>query len=402
MKTLVYCWEMGSGFGHVGPFSPVAKRFLSDGWRVVLIVKDLGRVAPFFEFGEVDVLQAPIKNSYPVPHVAEPPTYGHMLFNMGYQHADELAAQVEAWRHLFTFLQPDLLVFDHSPTAMLAARGLSAPQATFGTGFCCPPATEPLPLLAEWRPMPEAQRRRDEAELTDRVNAVLSRGKQPPLVSLASLFREIDAHLLTTWPELDHYGTRPDTTYYGTWSLHRVAVADPVVEQWQLSGGKKVFAYVNPMKGLSHLVTCLGKADAETLMVINSADVRPLQQLAKPNVRIVDRLVSLRSVLECGDVAILNGSHNSVAEFLLAGIPLLVLPLHLEQAILGKRIESLQAAAVALPQDAEGVSRQLHAILQRPERLAGAREFRARHAGQSDTERVERVFDRLRELQTES
>ena len=96
MKTLVYTWEMGGGFGHVGPFSSVAKRFLADGWKVVLIVKDLSRVAPFFEPGEVDVLQAPIKNSFPVPHLSEPATYGHMLLNMGYQNADELAAHVEA------------------------------------------------------------------------------------------------------------------------------------------------------------------------------------------------------------------------------------------------------------------------------------------------------------------
>ena len=83
MPTVVYCWEMGGGYGHVGPFSPVAKRFVADGWRVVLIVRDLMRVPAFFEPGEVEVLQAPVKNSHPVPYLAQPATYGHMLLNMG-------------------------------------------------------------------------------------------------------------------------------------------------------------------------------------------------------------------------------------------------------------------------------------------------------------------------------
>lgn len=51
-----------------------------------------------------------------------------MLLNLGYRHVDELQASVRAWKNLFAMLQPDLLVCDHSPTALLVARGMPIPK----------------------------------------------------------------------------------------------------------------------------------------------------------------------------------------------------------------------------------------------------------------------------------
>lgn len=182
MKTIVYCWEMGAGYGHVGPFSQVARCFLRDGWRVVLLVKDLSRVSAFFEPGEVEVLQAPVKNSHPVHFVKDPPTYGHILLNMGYQDTEELGTLIEAWRNLLTLLQPDLLIFDHSPSAIIAARGMTIPQVTFGSGFFSPPPERPLPLMADWRPLSDCQRVDDEDKIVDTINMVLSRWAAPRLL----------------------------------------------------------------------------------------------------------------------------------------------------------------------------------------------------------------------------
>ena len=167
------------GSGHVGPFERVARRFLDDGWRVVLIVRDLSRVHPFFEPGEVEAWQAPFKISRAVPHVPHPDTFGHMLLNLGYRHEGELRQLVDAWRLLFHQLRPDLLVFDHSPTAMLAARGMAVPQATIGHGFFVPVDEDPLRPLAPWKQVPLEQRRADERELVDRINCVLSHNRQP-------------------------------------------------------------------------------------------------------------------------------------------------------------------------------------------------------------------------------
>ncbi len=52
---------------------------------------------------------------------------------------------------------------------------------------------------------------------------------------------------------------------------------------------------------------------------------------------------------EC-DVAILNATHGSVATFLLAGKPMLLLPIFLEQRITAERVTALRAGG-ALPAD---------------------------------------------------
>ena len=55
--------------------------------------------------------------------------FAHLLYNNGFYDADSLKATVQAWRELYETVRPDLIVFDHSPTALLAACGFQAKKA---------------------------------------------------------------------------------------------------------------------------------------------------------------------------------------------------------------------------------------------------------------------------------
>jgi len=286
-------------------------------------------------------------------------------------------------------------MFDHSPTAILAARGMAVRQVTFGLGFYCPPNTQPLPVLAEWRPMPIEQKIADESVLTTRINTLLQRWNSPTLNHLSELFHGLNDHIFATWPELDHYQERPDVSYFGTWSVGLSLHDDGTVDRWASGTRKKLFAYLKPMPTLPALVTLLGQLPVDALIVVDNTDVRSLQNIAAANVVVRDQPVPIPKVLQHCDVAILNGNHGSVAEFLLAGIPLLVIPLSMEQAITGKRLEAKKLGAAAGPERIDIIEHQLRAIIDRPEVLHGREEFQTRHSQTSDGERIDEVFAAL-------
>src|SRR5438093_741056 len=79
-----------------------------------------------------------------------PVSYAEMLANFGFLDRAGLTGMAKAWRQLYTLVQPDLLVIDHAPTALLAARGTGTRRVLFGTGFCSPPRTSPIPSLRPW------------------------------------------------------------------------------------------------------------------------------------------------------------------------------------------------------------------------------------------------------------
>jgi UDP:flavonoid glycosyltransferase YjiC (YdhE family) len=66
------------------------------------------------------------------------------------------------------------------------------------------------------------------------------------------------------------------------------------------------------------------------------------------------RLDGARAAAEC-DVAVLNGGHGVVAELLLAGKPMLAVPLVLERQITGDALRRLGASAPSHPRRAVGM-----------------------------------------------
>ena len=102
-------------------------------------------------------------------------------------------------------IRPDLIVFDHSPTALLAARGVAVRRVVTGAGFTVPAGVYPLPSLRPREDVSPERLRESEDPIPRRANHILKLAKQPPLQRLGQLYSEADAMLLTTFPELDPY-----------------------------------------------------------------------------------------------------------------------------------------------------------------------------------------------------
>jgi len=116
MATILFAWELGGGLGHLVPFVPVAERLSSDGHHVVASLRELPRAHAVLRDTAVACLQAPVRRGGSADRIDPLRTLAHVLHNMAFANPDELRALAEAWRNLYRFVQPDLILFDHSLT----------------------------------------------------------------------------------------------------------------------------------------------------------------------------------------------------------------------------------------------------------------------------------------------
>lgn len=371
MAAILYAWELGANLGHVGTFLPLARELRQRGTAVHWAVARPGQAARLLPDAGFDWLQAPV---IPEQRREGPPlNYADILLRFGYGSDVDLLGLVVAWCQLMRLTGAGAVVANHAPTAILAARILDLPVMLFGSGFLCPPQVHPTPSMRPWAAVGHEQLLNCDRLALASINAVLDRYGRPRLEYLARLFQVAEDSLLS-FPELDHYRMRKSARY---WGMLPAAVAG--AGEWPAAPGPKVFSYLRPETPyLEIALQTLHDLQGSILIYAPGLPAELVRRYAAAHIHFSAVPVDLNKVAREADAGLTYASHATTAAFLLAGKPVMMLPGHLEQFLLAKRVEELGAGLVQNPeQPPDHLAAMFHRVLNEPS-------FRNQAAGFAD------------------
>lgn len=281
MKVL-FGWELGAGQGHIQRLVALARILELNGVEPVFALKSYNIKGIGFPWQIVFAPHLPFSGR------EESYTFADILETYGFGNADLLRSHLKAWQAVLGEVKPSLIIADHAPGLVLAARGI-VPTVVIGDGFTVPPPIEVFPVLRFPAP-PQSEVRQEQVSNT--VRSVVN--LDAPLGKVLNG----DASFILSIPQLDFYRhLRTQDQYVG---IHNAPIPSN-----------------------------LHKSDAPAWAYL--ADDYPHRNLVLETLKPESDFKPLTEVLAGKSLAIHHGGLTTAITCLLAGIPQLILRRHLEQ-----------------------------------------------------------------------
>ena len=394
MARVAFAWELGGGLGHVMSCAGLAGGLELRGHRIAFMFRELPQLGVIPESRNYDVFQAPRSPREGEGVSTTPASYADILLGCGFADPRELAGLAAGWRSLLAGWKPDLVVADFAPTALLAARTLGLPCVTYGSGFFVPPRASPLPPFRVDTPVDPGYVASADARALASVNQVLERFGTPRLEQLAQLF-DAREHFLCTFPELDHYGNRETSGYWGP----RVRFDRGADVAWPDGTGKHVFVYVRAgLHQLDELIDVLRSSPHRVIAYIPGLDDKRRERLAGRTRIVSERPIRLERFIRSCDLLVAHGGDLAMGA-LMHGVPSLNFPVHYEQYLTARRLEQLGAGGWVPPGSDPGeLARGFNELIANPRFGTAARAFAQRYPAYSPQEQRRRILVRIEEL----
>jgi hypothetical protein len=342
MASFLLAWEYGGGLGHAARFKPLAAMLRARGHRVTLVLRDLVLTDSLLRDTDLPRLQAPLWQHRTMGLPDTQASIAEILLASGYLRSDTLSGQVQGWRTALALTQADVLVADYAPTAVLAARIEGVPSAVVGIGFYMPPERSPMPAFRDWEPLAPGRIEHAERTALAAANGVLQAAGAQPLAQLSQLLHGDDS-LLCTWPELDHYGRDtlpPGRQFHGVDFLPQSGTAP----QWPEGSGPEVFAYLKSAHP-DHVAVLQALVDAGCRVLCYMPELAggKAVPVASARIRYSAQPVDLGTACARSALVVCHAGIATLTQALLAGKPVLLLPMQAEQFLLSRRVGRIGA-----------------------------------------------------------
>ncbi len=340
------------GLWHARLLAAVARALRARGFRCVFALADpvLARAALRPEDA---VVPAPVyvPAGAVVPAGVRTKSFADILGACGWSQASVVGALMASWDALIGLVGPDVVVADHAPTLLLAARG-RAPRVSVGLGFTTPPAGLPsFPDLHDGPPGTFG-----EAAVKAAVNRALGARGAGPLARLPQAL-EADATFVTVMADLDPYQGARTTPALGPVGAPRAPAAAAPTEEG-------VFAYLAAEDPRTEptLTWLAGRGPVRAF--VRRADAATRARLEAAGVTVRARPADLAVELGRADVVVHHGGAGLTQQAALAGRAQLLLPRHLEQQWNAQVVARQGAGRVAVAPGEAALSEALDALRQ--------------------------------------
>lgn len=340
MSRIFFAWELGQNFGHLSRQFLIAKRLQTYGHSVFFAARDCSVAAELLSSQGFSYTQAPFWHSGNI--LSSPPVnYAELLLAEGYGSYLGLQGMVSSWMALFHLYHPEIIIIDHSPTALLASYMAGIPAIQIGNGFEIPPNKYPFPSIRPWETITKTRLMQAETRVLETLNRICKDYHRPCFDTVQSFMR-CSTSLLASFSELDHYGARLDETYIGPIYLPSRDLLIP----WRESSRPHIFAYLRPsIPGFSRLLQALVDMTREADVTLVAPGIRKkhAETISSSRFHVYNKLLGLEHFCDKAALAISYGNFGTVSQFLLSGVPTLLVPQNIEQYLLSKQVERLGA-----------------------------------------------------------
>jgi UDP:flavonoid glycosyltransferase YjiC (YdhE family) len=364
MLGALLAWEGGSGRGHVVPLRTIAEavsdRFTFDAALCRLDFKD--ELAAFCEPVQGPWLpySGEYRKSQGDPVTA---TWGEFLADIGFRRPEILRESIGWWQGVMRECEISLVIGDHAPCALLAARGLGIPSVAIGGGYWLPPSNmETFPVL-----LPRFSRRLyDEAETVDIINSVVPEFGIPELKRLPEVYVASD-QLVFSLEMLDPY------TEWRTQPLLPPIIGGTVEPT---SGGDEIFIYFSTTeKSDRGLMEAIGNLGVPARAFIPGIDDQAAENLTRLGVHVERSAVPVDLVAKRSRLMINAAQHGTLCMGLAAGLPQVAVPQQREQVYNAEAAER-RGVLVNVDKENRGAERFRQIVLDAYEDAALARRAR--------------------------
>jgi hypothetical protein len=376
VARILLCWELGTDYQHLVSLQAIARFYKGKGHSVWIAARDVSKLKRLFSDVAINIVAAPFADSAGELGVEKqaPRSYADFLRRCGFHHGDALSGLVSAWRSLFAFIKPDLLLCDHAPVALLSARGFSLggsmmAKVAIGMPFSVPDDNRPAGVFFAGD-LAKNDIVRYENDIVKVINRVCIEFSMPRINNLADLFADIDKYIFQTYSELDHYGYRSAVQRHKTFYVGTAVpeFSEPV--HFPHFKGPKIYCHVKGTVETPVLLKTLQAIQCSAIVLVDGIPNSIINAHQSRHIRYINKPVNMQDVLNKSTFAILNGGINSVSLFMKAGVPLALFPLHIEQFLMAKRVEALNAGIKLNLSDVDSALQGLQKVSGRQKKIA--------------------------------